>query len=328
MKIVITGGSGFIGTNLVNFLSEKKYKLLNIDKVGYASTPEKFKIIKNKKNYSFSKLDICKYQKLEVRLKKFKPDLIINLAANSHVDKSITSPKKFYNENIFITQNILEWLRHNREVKLIHISTDEVYGSIKKSFFNEKSILDPSSPYSASKASTDLLIKSYTKTYNLKSCILRFCNNFGPYQFTEKFIPTIISRIFENKSIPVYGKGKNVREWIHVDDTCRAIERFILKFKNDEIYNIGSNYCYNNITVVKNILKMFSEKKSCKIVYVRDRAAHDFRYALDSNKVKKFQKFKTKVSFISGIKNTINWYESNKTWINNTKKKYQGQRQG
>ncbi len=327
MRIVITGGSGFIGTNLINYLSNKKYKLLNIDKISYASTPERFKIIKIKKNYKFTKVDICNFKLLEKTLKKFKPTTIVNLAANSHVDRSIMSPKVFFNENLIITQNILEFLRRNKKTKLIHISTDEVYGSTKKGKFNEKSILDPSSPYSSSKASSDLLINSYSKTYNLNCCILRPSNNYGPYQFTEKFIPTIITKILKNLSIPIYGKGKNVREWTFVKDTCRAIEKSIKNFKKDQVYNIGSGFCKENIFIAKKILKHFSKTKS-RIIFVRDRAGHDFRYSLDSKKIGKLLKWKPETNISQGLNKTIEWYTSNSAWIKYTKKKYRGNRLG
>jgi dTDP-glucose 4,6-dehydratase len=327
MKLVITGGSGFIGSNLINFLNKKKFKLLNIDKLSYASTPEKFKNLKNKKNYKFSRLDICNLRLFKKKLLDFKPQMIINLAANSHVDRSIMDPKNFFNENILITQNILEFLRKNKKIKLIHISTDEVYGSTTKKKFNENSPLNPSSPYSSSKASADLLVNAYSKTYGLNCCILRPSNNFGPYQFTEKFIPTIISKIFKNLPIPVYGKGFNVREWTYVEDTCRAIEKIIFNFQKDHIYNVGSGFCIKNKLIVKKILTNFPKTNS-KIRYVRDRAGHDFRYALNSNKIKKSIGWKPKVTLIDGLNRTIRWYLINSEWINHTKKKYQGKRLG
>lgn len=326
MRIAITGGSGFIGSNLINFLNKKKFKLLNIDKLSYASTPEKFKDLQNKKNYKFVKLNICNFKLLKKKLINFKPKIIVNLAANSHVDRSIMEPKKFFNENILITQNILEFLRENKKIKLIHMSTDEVYGSTKNKFY-EHSTLDPSSPYSSSKASIDLLISSYSKTYNLNCCILRASNNFGPYQFTEKFIPKIITNILKNLSIPVYGKGSNVREWTYVDDTCRAIENIILNFQKDCIYNVGSGFCNKNIFIAKKILSNFPNTSS-KIKFVRDRAAHDFRYALNSSKIKKKIGWKAKVTLGDGILKTINWYMLNPDWINHAEKKYQGKRLG
>ena len=327
MRIVITGGSGFIGTNLINYLSNKKHKLLNIDKISYASTPERFKVIKIKKNYKFTKVDICNFKLLEKTLKKFKPAIIVNLAANSHVDRSIVSPTDFFNENIIITQNILEYLRRNKKIKLIHISTDEVYGSTKKKKFREISILDPSSPYSSSKASCDLLINSYSKTYNLNYCILRPSNNYGPYQFTEKFIPTIITKALKNLPIPIYGKGKNVREWTYVEDTCLAIEKTINNFKKDQIFNVGSGYCRENIRIAREILKMFLKTKS-KITYVRDRAGHDFRYSLNSKKILNKLNWVPKTFLSNGLLKTIDWYKNNLLWIKYTRKKYQGKRLG
>jgi len=331
-KILITGGSGFIGTNLVNYLLKKKYNITNIDKLSYASTPEIFR--KYKKNYYFYNFNINNKKKLDkILLKKF--NIIIHLAAESHVDRSIDNPKKFFKENAISTLNlyssILELNKKNKipNPNIIHISTDEVYGSIKKRSFKENSKLSPSSPYSASKAACDYIAESFLKTYDLKICILRLTNNYGPFQFPEKFIPTIITRFLKNKKIPLYGKGQNEREWIFVEDSCKAIEKVINRFINNKIYNIGSGIRLKNYKVIKKILNKFRIKDfNNKIINVKDRPGHDFRYALNSELFFKTYKWKAQNTFDNGIEKTINWYKNNQLWLNYCEKKYKGNRLG
>ena len=331
-KILITGGSGFIGTNLVNYLIQKKYNITNIDKLSYASTPEIFR--KKKKNYSFYNFNINNKKKLEkILLKKF--NTIIHLAAESHVDRSIDNPKKFFEENAISTLNlyssILELTKKNKisSPNIIHISTDEVYGSINKSSFKENSKLSPSSPYSASKAACDHIAESFLKTYNLKICILRLTNNYGPFQFPEKFIPTIITKILKNKKIPLYGKGQNEREWIFVEDSCKAIEKVMNRFINNKIYNIGSGIRLKNYEVIRKILNKFKIKDfNNHIVNVKDRPGHDLRYALNSEMFFKTYHWKTQNTFEKGIEKTINWYKNNQLWLNYCEKKYKGNRLG
>ena len=331
-KILITGGSGFIGTNLVNYLIQKKYNITNIDKLSYASTPEIFR--KNKKNYSFYNFNINNKKKLEtILLKKF--NTIIHLAAESHVDRSIDNPKKFFEENAISTLNlyssILELTKKNKipGPDIIHISTDEVYGSINKGSFKENSKLSPSSPYSASKAACDHIAESFLKTYNLKICILRLTNNYGPFQFPEKFISTIITKILKNRKIPLYGKGQNEREWIFVEDTCRAIEKVINRFINNKIYNIGSGNRIKNYKVIKKILNKFKISDfNNHVAYVKDRPGHDLRYALNSKLFLKKYNWKPRYTFEKGIEKTINWYKNNQLWLNYCEKKYKGNRLG
>ena len=336
-KIIVTGGSGFIGSNLVNYLIQKGYYIINIDKLTYSSNKYHSKI-KNKKNYKFFKLDIANQKKLIKIIKKFKPKAIFNLAAETHVDRSIDGPKNFIHSNIIGTFSILEALRFLQKKKinpkLIHISTDEVYGDIKKNYrSNEKHKYEPSSPYSATKAGADHLVKSYIRTYNLKAVISNCCNNYGPYQFPEKLIPKMITNIFKNKELPIYAKGKNSREWIHVKDHCEALFTLYLKGKNGESYNVGSGINMNNIDLVKNILKTCNFMKikignKTKIKFVKDRPGHDFRYALDNTKIYKKLKWKSKINIKKGLQDTIIWYLENKDFLNRISKKNYEKRLG
>ena len=330
-KILITGGSGFIGTNLVNYLNKKKYILHNVDKVSYCSTKEKFKIIKNKK-YFFHKLNIGNKIRIENLLKKHHFDLIINLASESHVDKSIDSPYYFINENISSTtsfySSIFNLVKKKKifSPKIIHISTDEVFGSLKNDNAKENYLFNPASPYSASKACTEHIAKIFLKTYGLKISIIRLCNNYGPYQFTEKFIPNTIVKSMNNLFVPVYGNGKNIREWMHVNDTCRAIEKVIKNFKNGENFNIGSGIRVNNIKIIKILEKNLNKKINIK--FVKDRPAHDLRYSMNSNKFRLNYRWKCKYDLISGLKDTLNWYTKNLIWLKDTYKSYTGERLG
>ena len=331
-KIIVTGGSGFIGSNLVNFLIKRKFFVINIDKLTYSSNKYK-ENLKSKRSYKFYKMDIGN-KNLKKIIQKYKPKAIFNLAAETHVDRSIDRPKNFIQSNILGTFNLLETLRFLKkrkiEPKLIHISTDEVYGDIKKNLrSDEKYRYEPSSPYSASKAGADLLIKSYIRTYKLNIVISNCCNNYGPFQFPEKLIPKMISNIFNNKELPVYAMGKNSREWIHVNDHCEALLKLYLRGKSGESYNVGSGYDLKNIELVKKILKIFKlmkikiDKKS-KIKFVKDRPGHDFRYALNSKKINSQIKWKPSIKFEKGLQETIQWYLINKTFLSQiSKKKYE-----
>ena len=336
-KVIVTGGSGFIGSNLFNFLIKKKFFVINLDKLTYSSNTYK-NDLRNKKNYKLIKVDIINKTNIIKIIKKYKPKAIFNLAAETHVDRSIDSPTNFIHTNINGTFNLLEALRFLKKKKinpkLIHISTDEVYGDIKKkSRSSEKSKYEPSSPYSASKASADHLVKSYIRTYNLKAVISNCCNNYGPYQFPEKLVPKIILNILNNKELPVYAKGHNSREWIHVDDHCEALFRLYLKGKNGENYNVGSNVNLRNIDLIKKIIKickMIDIKigKKTKIKFVKDRPGHDFRYALNNKKIFKTLKWKPKINFQLGLKNTIIWYVNNKQFLTKLSKKSYEKRLG
>ena len=328
-KIVVTGGSGFIGSNLVNFLIKKKYFVINLDKHSYSSNKINISF-RNKKNYKLIKVDINNKKKIIKIIKKFKPKAIFNLAAETHVDRSIDEPENFIKSNVNGTFNLLESLRflYKKQIfpKLIHVSTDEVYGDIEFGRVKENFKYEPSSPYSATKASADHLVKSYVRTYKLNAVISNCCNNYGPYQFPEKLIPKMIANIFQNKELPVYAKGRNSREWIHVYDHCEALFRLYLKGKNGESYNVGTNKNLKNIDLVQKILKIcklmgIKIGNKTKIKFVKDRPGHDFRYALNIKKIQKELKWKSKINFDKGLQQTIKWYLDNKKFLKKISKK-------
>ena len=322
--IIITGGLGFIGSNLVNILSKKKYFIINIDKITYASNLNN--ISDNIKNYKFYKQDINNQNFIKKILEKYNPSLIFNVAAETHVDRSIDSPRQFIDSNVYGVFNLLETIKkYKKKIKFIHVSTDEVYGDIKK---NKKSIesdsYNPSSPYAASKASGDLLIKSYVRTYKIPAIITNCCNNYGPNQYPEKLIPTIIYKIINQKPIPIYGNGKNIREWIYVEDHCNALIEISEKGILGENYNIGSGIGLNNIEITKKIISSFKEidinlANKAKFIFVKDRPGHDLRYSLNSSKIKNNLNWDCKYKFDEGIKKTILWYVNkfNKNFFNN-----------
>ena len=336
-KIIVTGGSGFIGSNLVNFLIRKKFFVINLDKLTYSSN-RYYNEKRNSRNYKFIKVDIINKEKITKIIRKYKPKVIFNLAAETHVDRSIDGPYNFIQTNINGTFSLLESLRFLKKKKinpkLVHISTDEVYGDIKKGKRSDENFkYDPSSPYSASKASADHLVKSYIRTYKLKAVISNCCNNYGPYQFPEKLIPKMISNIFSNKELPIYAKGKNSREWIHVNDHCEALFKLYLKGKNGESYNVGTGTNFRNIELVKKILKICKNMnikigKKTKIRFVKDRPGHDFRYALNNKKILNKLKWKPKISFDKGLKDTIVWYLENLKFFKNISKKNYEKRLG
>ena len=336
-KIIVTGGSGFIGSNLVDFLIRKNFFVINLDKLTYSSN-KYANVLRNNKNYKLIKIDIINFKKITKIIKKYKPKVIFNLAAETHVDRSIDGPKKFIHTNINGTFSLLESLRFLQKKKinpkLVHISTDEVYGDIKKNNrSNEEDKYEPSSPYSASKASADHLVKSYIRTYKLNAVISNCCNNYGPYQFPEKLIPKMISNIFNNKELPIYAKGKNSREWIHVKDHCEALFKLYLKGKIGESYNVGSGTNLRNIDLVKEIIKICRVMEikignKTKIKFVKDRPGHDFRYALNNKKIYKYLKWKPKINFKVGLKETVIWYLNNKSFFKNISKKNYEKRLG
>ncbi|MCK4664918.1 MAG: dTDP-glucose 4,6-dehydratase [Bacteroidales bacterium] len=336
-KILVTGGSGFIGSNFIHYLFKKSEFtgiILNVDKLTYAGNQENLKHVSKKysdRKYFFERIDIANYDKLKTIFQKYNPDIIVHFAAESHVDRSIIGPKEFIRTNIIGTFNLLECARKywdNYENKLFHhISTDEVYGSLHdEGFFYENTPYDPHSPYSASKASSDHLVSSYFHTYGLPITISNCSNNYGLYQFPEKLIPLMINNMLEEKSLPVYGDGKNIRDWLYVEDHCRAIWEIIQHGKRGETYNVGGENEICNIDLV-NILceKMALIKNKDEdyykklITFVKDRPGHDWRYAINMDKIKNELNFQLSVTFEEGITKTIKWYQANQDWIENIK---------
>jgi len=321
-KVVVTGGYGFIGSNLIRLLLKKNYFVINIDKISYSSNFYNLRNIETK-NYVFIKTDINNKDAIFRTIKKYKPAIIFNLAAETHVDRSIDGPKPFIDSNINGVFNLLECIRaHNKkyttQIKLIHISTDEVYGDIvdTRKRADESYKFKPSSPYAASKASADHLVNSYVRTYNFPAIITNCSNNYGPRQFPEKMIPRLIFNILNNLPLPIYGKGLNSREWIHVEDHCRALEIVSRKGKIGENYNIGSGKNLTNIQLTKLIIKIMKKKlsstsSSAKIQFVKDRPGHDIRYALNSQKMNKKFKWSTLIKINRGLSETIDWYIKN-----------------
>lgn len=312
-KVLITGGAGFIGSNFIHYILSKynDYQVINLDKLTYAANLENLKDIEDNKNYRFIHGDIADQEFIFKLFENEKFDIVINFAAESHVDNSILNPQIFTITNILGTQVLLDACRKYNIKRFHQISTDEVYGELplddKNILFTEKTPLSPSSPYSASKASADMLVKSYYRTYSLPITISRCSNNYGPYQHLEKLIPLMISKAINNDNLPVYGNGLNVRDWLHVYDHCTAIDLIIHEGKIGEIYNIGGNNEKSNIDVVKIILKELGKSEKL-IKYVNDRPGHDLRYAIDSTKIKTTLNWKPVYSFEKGILDTIKWY--------------------
>jgi dTDP-glucose 4,6-dehydratase len=326
-KIIVTGGLGFIGSNLIDLLIAKKFKVLNIDKATYSSNFYNVKEFKKSKNYKFIKCDI-KNKRIKKILFDFKPDCIFNLAAETHVDRSIDNPESFIQSNIVGVYNLLESFKNfskKYKSKLIHISTDEVYGDVISGRSSESYPYEPSSPYAASKAASDHLVSSYVRTYKIPAIVTNCSNNYGPKQHPEKLIPKLIYNILNNKALPIYGNGKNSREWIYVKDHCEALIKIFFKGKVGEFYNIGSNKNLNNIDVSRKLLnvskKIVNVGNNVKITYVKDRPGHDIRYALNSNKIKKDLNWYPRTSFNNGIKLTFEWYNKNKPYYKSLSKK-------
>jgi len=314
MKIIVTGGLGFIGSNLIKYLLKKYHdiKIINVDKMGYGSNPANLKDLENDTRYDFVRGDIADYKLVEKTIMDV--DAVVNVAAETHVDRSISDPGVFLQSNTIGVFNILEALRRvNRDAKLVQVSTDEVYGDILEGSFKEDDRLSPSNPYSASKASADMFCLAYHRTYNLDITITRCANNFGPYQFPEKLIPKTIIRASLNLKIPVYGSGKNIRDWIYVMDHCEALEKALFKGKSGEIYNISAGNEYQNIEVVKRILQIM-DKPEDLIEFVADRPGHDIRYSLDSSKIRNELGWRPRYSFDEALEETVNWYLDNEKW--------------
>tara|TARA_B100000780_G_C21041527_1_gene417942 strand:- start:45 stop:1064 length:1020 start_codon:yes stop_codon:yes gene_type:complete len=326
-KIIVTGGLGFIGSNLIELLLSKNYYVINIDKVSYSSNFYNTNDFKNNKKYKFIKCDIND-KKIEKIFNKYKPIGIFNLAAETHVDRSIDSPKSFIESNILGVYNILEifkkFSKKNIKTKLIHISTDEVYGDILKGRTDENFPYRPSSPYAASKASSDHLVSSYVRTYKIPAIITNCSNNYGPKQHPEKLIPKLIYNIITNKPLPIYGKGTNSREWIFVKDHCEALVKILHKGKIGNFYNIGSNKNQTNLEICSKLIKIADQSielgKKVKIKFVKDRPGHDIRYALNSSKLKKDLGWQVKTNLTDGLKKTFSWYLNNKKYYQSISK--------
>src|SRR5210317_461532 len=331
-SILISGGAGFIGSHLVRHMVNKypDYKIINLDKLTYAGNLENLRDVENKENYLFIKADINDDEAIQQVFKDHAIDGVIHLAAESHVDRSISNPTEFIYTNIVGTVNLLNAARHqwqdNAEGKrFYHVSTDEVYGSLGDTgLFTESTPYDPRSPYSASKASSDHLVRAYHHTFKLPVVISNCSNNYGGYQFPEKLIPLMIHNIKNNKPLPVYGKGENIRDWLWVNDHASAIDAVFHKGRNGETYNIGGNNEWRNIDLVKKLCEIMDAKlgrkegESAKLItYVTDRAGHDFRYAIDASKIENELGWTPSVSFAEGFEKTIDWYLENEHWLDN-----------
>ena len=326
-KIIVTGGLGFIGSNLIDLLIQKNYFVVNIDKITYSSNYYNVREYKNSKKYKFIKCDI-KDKKLKKILFKYKPVGIFNLAAETHVDRSIDNPENFIQSNFVGVYNLLECFKEfskKYKSKLIHISTDEVYGDILFGRTSENHTYKPSSPYAATKAASDHLVSSYVRTYKIPAIVTNCSNNYGPKQHPEKLLPRLIYNILNNKHLPIYGKGRNSREWIYVKDHCEALIKVFMKGKSGEFYNIGSNKNLNNLQVTQELINVSKNKikigKNVKILFVKDRPGHDLRYAINSNKIKKKLGWFPKTNFRQGINLTFDWYYKNKSYYKSLSKK-------
>ncbi|WDF51540.1 dTDP-glucose 4,6-dehydratase [Paenibacillus sp. KACC 21273] len=315
MKLLVTGGAGFIGSNFVLYMLREhpEYQIINVDALTYAGNLENLKAIEGNPNHTFVKADIADTATMD-RLVSDGVDVIVNFAAESHVDRSILEPEIFVKTNVVGTQVLLDVAKKYNITKFVQVSTDEVYGSLGETgLFTEETPITPNSPYSASKAGGDLLVRAYHETFGLPVNITRCSNNYGPFQFPEKLIPLIISRSLADEALPVYGDGLNIRDWLYVEDHCSAIDLVIHEGKNGEVYNIGGNNERTNIHIVKTILEQLGKPESL-IKYVEDRLGHDRRYGIDPTKIMNELGWKPKYNFETGIKETIQWYLDNKDW--------------
>ncbi len=320
--ILVTGGCGFIGSNFIKgFMSRhQNTHIINLDALTYAGNPQNLKQIEHNSNYTFIKGQCQNQEVVESLFKTYSIDAVINFAAESHVDRSIENDTPFIQTNIIGTQVLLQVARKNKIKRFIQVSTDEVYGSLSdKGFFIEDTPLMPNSPYSASKASADLLVRAYIETYNFPGIITRCSNNYGPYQFPEKLIPLMIQKALDHKDLPVYGNGLNIRDWIYVDDHCLGIESALINGENGEIYNFGSNEEHRNIDIVTKLIQKLGSKSEIK--FVNDRLGHDYRYAIDSSKTKRTLNWSPLTSFEEGLEKTISWYKNNSNWLESIQNK-------
>lgn len=321
-KILVTGGAGFIGGNFIHYMVEKypEDKIVNLDALTYAGNLETCRPVQGKPNYQFVKGDITNQAFIEGLFEKEKFDMVVNFAAESHVDRSVTNPEIFTKTNILGTQILMDASRKFAVRRYHQVSTDEVYGDLPLNrpdlLFTETTPLNPSSPYSASKAAADLLALSYYRTFKFPVTISRCSNNYGPYHFPEKLIPLMISRALNDDSLPIYGNGENVRDWLHVYDHCEAIDSILHTDRIGEVYNIGGHNERTNLEVVKTILNTL-EKPESLITYVKDRPGHDLRYAIDSHKLENELEWRPRYNFEAGIRQTIQWYLDNKIWLEN-----------
>jgi dTDP-glucose 4,6-dehydratase len=314
LKILVTGGLGFIGSNFCRYILSKypEHKIMNIDKIGIGANPASLQDLENEKRYKFIKGDI-RNSKLVNKIVK-RVDAVVNIAAETHVDRSIADPKPFIQNNAIGTFIILEAVRkHNDKVKLVQVSTDEIYGEIKEGSFKENDASKPSNPYSASKAAADMFVTAYHKTYGLDVAITRCTNNYGPYQIPEKLVPKTIIRALKNLPVPIYGSGKNIRDWIYVRDHCEAIDFVLRKGESGEIYNVSAGNELPNIEIVKKTLDLL-DKPEDLITFVEDRPGHDIRYSLDSLKIRSKLGWRPKFSFERALEATVNWYVNNEWW--------------
>ncbi|AJH18550.1 MULTISPECIES: dTDP-glucose 4,6-dehydratase [Bacillus] len=323
MNILVTGGAGFIGSNFIHYMLKnyETYKIINYDALTYSGNLNNVKSIQENPNYSFVKGKIQNGELLEHVVKERDVQVIVNFAAESHVDRSIENPIPFYDTNVIGTVTLLELVKKYSHIKLVQVSTDEVYGSLGKTGkFTEETPLAPNSPYSSSKASSDMIALSYYETYQLPVIITRCSNNYGPYQYPEKLIPLMVTNALEGKKLPLYGDGLNVRDWLHVTDHCSAIDTVLHKGCVGEVYNIGGNNEKTNVDVVEQIIKLLGKTKK-DIEFVTDRLGHDRRYAIDAQKMKNEFEWEPKYTFEQGLKETVEWYKNNVDWWKPLKEK-------
>lgn len=321
MKLLVTGGAGFIGSAFVRMAHGRGFEIVNLDKLTYAGNPENLEAVEGKAGYRFVHGDICDAALVEGLLEEVKPEAIVHFAAESHVDRSILSPDAFVETNVRGTFTLLEAAKKAGTRKFCHVSTDEVYGSVEAPHeATEEDPLRPNSPYSASKAGSDLLVRSYFQTYGLPAVVTRASNNYGPYQFPEKLIPLMILNAMENRPLPVYGDGQQVRDWLYVEDHCRALMAVLEKGRAGETYNIGGNRSLANLEVVRRVLEAVGRPETL-IQYVRDRPGHDRRYALSSAKLMNETGWAPEVSFEDGLSETIRWYRGHPGWIERVRSK-------